>query len=208
MTGVLFLVAAILSGCASKNPLMSEPAAKPTVATPQSAAVTAPKPVTDDVPQPKTTTPVAVPAKATPVPVSGSAAALNTPAPSRTQRWLGIFTPYKQDIQQGNFISHEMAAQIKEGQTKEQVRFLLGVPLLTDMFHEGRWDYLFRLQKANGQITTNRLTIFFKDNRVVRFESTQLPGELEYISHISGTPPAPPKEAPKTAPEAKPETKQ
>lgn len=196
MTGVLFLVAAILSGCASKNPLMSEPAAKPTVATP--AATDAPAKAAP-------AAPVAQEAK----PVAGaSAAALNTPAPSRTQRWLGIFTPYKQDIQQGNFISHEMAAQIKEGLSKEQVRFLLGVPLLTDMFHEGRWDYLFRLQKANGQITTNRLTIFFKDNRVVRFESTQLPGEVEYISHISGTPPAPPKEAPKTAPEAKPETKQ
>ncbi len=240
LTGVL-LLAAILSGCASKNPLMSEPAAKPraeapvasdapakaapqapavneakpaAVETPDPVPVAAPKPLAVDASAPKATPPAAIPPtppKAAPAPASAAGAVLNTPPPSRTQRWLGIFTPYKQDIQQGNFISHEMASQIKEGQTREQVRFLLGVPLLTDMFHEGRWDYLFRLQKANGQVTTNRLTIFFKDNRVTRFESTQLPGEVEYISHISGSPPAPPKEAPKEAPkpapEAKPDTK-
>ena len=129
----------------------------------------------------------------------------NIPAPTGTKRWLGIFSPYKLDIQQGNFVSQEMAAQLKEGMTKEQVRFLLGVPLLTDMFHSDRWDYLFRLQKADGQLTTNRLTIQFKENRVTRFESTQLPGEVEYISHISGT--KPPAEQPKTAPDAKPATK-
>lgn len=118
-----------------------------------------------------------------------------------------MFSPYKLDIQQGNFISQEMAAKLKEGMTKEQVRFLLGVPLLTDMFHDGRWDYLFRLQKANGLLSTNRLTVFFKDNRVTRFESTKLPGEVEYISHISGSPPQPAKETPQAKPESKPETK-
>ena len=120
---------------------------------------------------------------------------------------MGIFSPYKLDIQQGNFISQEMASRLKEGMTKEQVRFILGVPLLTDMFHDGRWDYLFRLQKAKGELTTNRLTVFFKNNRVIRYESTSLPGEVEYISHISGSPPAPVKEAPKATPETKLESK-
>ncbi len=100
-----------------------------------------------------------------------------------------------------------MASKLKEGMTKEQVRFLMGVPLLTDMFHDGRWDYLFRLQKANGEVTTNKVTIFFKDNRVTRFESTNLPDEVEYISNISGSRPQQNKEVPKTKPETKPETK-
>lgn len=119
---------------------------------------------------------------------------------------MGIFSPYKLDIQQGNFVSQEMAAKLKEGMTKEQVRFLLGVPLLTDMFHDGRWDYLFRLQKASGELSTNRLTVFFKDGRVARFESTSLPGEVEYISNITGSAPPTNKEKPKT-PETKPEPK-
>jgi outer membrane protein assembly factor BamE len=112
----------------------------------------------------------------------------NSPSPS-PKRWLGIFSPYKIDIQQGNFVSQEVASKLKEGMTKEQVRFLLGAPLLTDMFHVERWDYLFRMQKGSGEITNNRLTIFFNNDRVQRFESTNLPVESEYLTHISGSEP-------------------
>lgn len=102
-----------------------------------------------------------------------------------------------------------MLSQLRQGMTKEQVRFVLGMPLLTDMFHANRWDYLFRLQKANGQITTNRVTVFFQDNRVLRFENTSLPNEAEYISHISGAPTPPAKVPSPAAPadKTKPETK-
>ena len=221
LTRLLLLVATVaLSACAAKNPLMTEPAATPmakkkattVVAKPDPAAQASnaiksqalqPAPANAQKPASATAVIVAKPAPA----ALASIATTPSPPPSFTKRWLGIFSPYKIDIQQGNFISQEMASQLKEGLTKEQVRFLLGVPLLTDMFHAGRWDYLFRLQKANGQITANRLTIYFKDNRVTHFESTQLPDEAAYISHISGTPPTPAKEAPKPTPETKPATK-
>ena len=52
-----------------------------------------------------------------------------------------MFSPYRPDIQQGNFVSQEMLAQLKVGQTREQVLFILGTPLLTDIFHADRWDY-------------------------------------------------------------------
>src|SRR4051812_46517976 len=51
------------------------------------------------------------------------------------QKFLWVFSPYRPDIQQGNFVSQEMLAQIKPGQTRDQVKFLLGTPLLTDVFH-------------------------------------------------------------------------
>ncbi|RJX33070.1 MAG: outer membrane protein assembly factor BamE [Oxalobacter sp.] len=112
----------------------------------------------------------------------------NTPPPA-PKRWFGIFTPYKIDIQQGNFVSQEMASKLREGMTKEQVRFLLGAPLLNDMFHAERWDYIFRLLKGDGTLTANRLTVFFSDNRLARFESTPLPNEAEYLLHMSGKTP-------------------
>ena len=40
----------------------------------------------------------------------------------------GWLAPYRIDIQQGNFVSQEMVAQLKRGMTKEQVRFVLGTP--------------------------------------------------------------------------------
>ncbi|MGJ9420109.1 outer membrane protein assembly factor BamE [Massilia sp. CMS3.1] len=105
---------------------------------------------------------------------------------TKLQKFLWIFSPYRPDIQQGNFVSQEMLTQLKVGQTREQVRFLLGTPLLTDMFHADRWDFPFYLARGNGELTTSRVTIFFKDDVVERFEGGNLPTEREYIARIAG----------------------
>jgi outer membrane protein assembly factor BamE len=70
--------------------------------------------------------------------------------------------------------------------TSDQVRFVLGTPLLTDIFHANRWDYPFRLQKGNGEVTTSRVTVFFKDNRLARFEGGELPTEKDYLARLAG----------------------
>ncbi len=100
-------------------------------------------------------------------------------------KFLGIFTPYRITIQQGNFISQEMADQVKLGMTREQVRFLLGTALITDMFHADRWDYIFRLLKPSGEQTTSRVTIFFEKSLVAKIERGQLPNEQEYLKRIT-----------------------
>lgn len=105
--------------------------------------------------------------------------------PTGLDRLFGFITPYRITIQQGNFVSQEMASQLKEGMTREQVRFLLGTALLTDMFHEDRWDYPFRLQKPNGEVVTSKLAIYFKNNTVEKFDGGVLPTEKEYLAHIT-----------------------
>lgn len=105
---------------------------------------------------------------------------------SKLQNFLWVFSPYRPDIQQGNFISKEMMDQVKVGQTRDQVKFLLGTPLLTDIFHADRWDYPFYLARGNGELTSARVTIFFKDNVVERLEGGNLPTEQEYIARIAG----------------------
>lgn len=106
-------------------------------------------------------------------------------APTGLNKLWSYISPYKITVQQGNFISQEMVSQLKEGMTREQVRFLLGTALLTDMFHEDRWDYPFSLLKPNGELITSRLTIIFKNNTVARFEGGKLPSEKEYLAHIT-----------------------
>lgn len=108
---------------------------------------------------------------------------------TKLQKFLWFFSPYRPVIQQGNFISEEMLAQLKTGMTRDQVRFILGTPLLTDIFHADRWDYPFRLAKGNGEVTSSRVVVFFKDGKVDRFEGGNLPTEKEYIARIAG--PAP-----------------
>lgn len=109
---------------------------------------------------------------------------------TRLQKFLWFFSPYRPVIQQGNFISEEMLAQLKNGMTRDQVRFILGTPLLTDIFHADRWDYPFRLAKGDGEVTTSRVAVFFKDGKVERFEGGNLPTEKEYIARIAGPAPA------------------
>ena len=114
---------------------------------------------------------------------------------TKQRRFLGIFSPYRVDIQQGNFVSREMVAQLKEGMkrpegmTAAQVQFVLGTPLLTDVFHKDRWDYIFQLQRGNGEIIKSQLTVFLKDGRLLRFEGGDLPTEKDYISLIAGNAP-------------------
>jgi outer membrane protein assembly factor BamE len=134
-------------------------------------------------------------APATPVAATESAPSVTAPAAAaattgvqtvREKRFLGFFRPYRPDIQQGNFVSREMVAQLKPGMTQDQVIFLLGTPLLSDIFHAERWDYAFRLQKGNGELTTSRVTVFFKDKLVSSFEGGgDLPTEADYLARIA-----------------------
>jgi len=79
-------------------------------------------------------------------------------------------TPYRIDIQQGNFISQEMVAQLKPGMSKEQVRLVLGTPLLTDIFHADRWDYIYWREKAGEKREQRKLTVFFEDGKLNRLD--------------------------------------
>jgi len=74
----------------------------------------------------------------------------------------GFLNEYKIDIQQGNVLSQEMVAQLKPGQTRDQVRFLLGTPMVADVFHQQRWDYVYRYKNGQtGDVNSRKLTVFF-----------------------------------------------
>jgi len=79
-------------------------------------------------------------------------------------------TPYRVDVRQGNFVTPDMAAQLKPGQTKDQVRFILGTPLLTDMFHADRWDYVYSFQPGHGVLQQRRLAVFFANGKLARVD--------------------------------------
>jgi outer membrane protein assembly factor BamE len=80
------------------------------------------------------------------------------------------FTEYKIDIQQGNVLTQDMVAQLRPGLSKDQVRFILGTPVLMDMFHVNRWDYVYRLQKGStGEVEMRKFsTLFDDDDRLIR----------------------------------------
>ncbi len=87
----------------------------------------------------------------------------------------GIFSPYKIEVPQGNYVDMAMLRQVKEGMTRDQVRFALGTPLLVDPFRPDRWDYVFRFQHPNGSADVRRATVFFAEGRVQQVTSDALP---------------------------------
>jgi len=76
--------------------------------------------------------------------------------------------PYRMDIQQGNYVTQEMVSQLKPGMSKEQVRFVMGTPLLTDIFHAERWDYVYYLDRQQQPKEQRRLAVYFQDGRLER----------------------------------------
>lgn len=147
---------------------------------------------------PASTDAAAVAADADKAAALANAGAQTTQA-TKLQKFLWVFSPYRPDIQQGNFVSQEMLAQLKPGQTRDQVRFLLGSPMIADMFHADRWDFPFYLARGDGELTTSRVTVYFKDNVVERFDGGNLPTEREYIDRIAGPTKFPKKNAPTRA---------
>lgn len=85
-----------------------------------------------------------------------------------TQDISSLLTPYRIDVRQGNFVTQEMVAQLKLGQTKEQIRFILGTPLVADMFHSDRWDYIYRFQPGHGEAQQRRMAVHFSEGRLAR----------------------------------------
>ena len=79
-----------------------------------------------------------------------------------------FITPYRMDIQQGNYISQDMVSQLKIGMSKEQVRYVLGTPLVADIFHADRWDYVYYRDPRKGQREGRKIAVLFENGKLVR----------------------------------------
>ena len=84
------------------------------------------------------------------------------------------------NIQQGNYLVGESVAQLKEGMTRSQVRFLLGTPMVPVAFDDSRWDYYyFFSSKRYKEPLKRRLTVYFEDEKVARFENQGVPTQAD-----------------------------
>ncbi len=84
---------------------------------------------------------------------------------------LSSIKPYTLDIEQGVVVDDEMISRLKIGMTRTQVGYVLGTPLLADPFHANRWDYVYYTRKKGKLSKPRDLTVFFKDDKLERFEA-------------------------------------
>ena len=73
-------------------------------------------------------------------------------------------------VQQGNVVEQGALDKLKPGMTRSQVRFLLGTPLVVDVFRQDRWDYVFMLKRRGEPLQQRRVTVVFNGDELARIE--------------------------------------
>jgi outer membrane protein assembly factor BamE len=102
-----------------------------------------------------------------------------------SENFLGVITPYRVEVVQGNVITSEQAAMAKPGLSRAQVRDVLGSPLLADPFHADRWDYVFTIRRQGAAPQLRRVVVRFKSDVLDSFDSGgELPSEREFVASI------------------------
>lgn len=102
---------------------------------------------------------------------------------------------YKLEINQGNYITQDMVERLKVGMTRQQVRTVLGSPMIADIFHADRWDYVFELRQRGRRVEHREFVVFFAEDRVVRWEGDEMPQSAAALNRAAGGasgPPPPP----------------
>lgn len=83
---------------------------------------------------------------------------------------VGLVDPSRIDVRQGNYVDQEMVAQLRRGMTRDQVRYVLGSPLVVDMFRTDRWDYVYRFRPGSGEAQQRVISLFFAGDVLERIE--------------------------------------
>jgi outer membrane protein assembly factor BamE len=104
---------------------------------------------------------------------------------SEASRLAGAVRVYVPDVIQGNVVSQEQKQALRVGMRREQIRDILGTPLVASVLHESRWDYVFTLQRQDQALQRFVLTLHFAGDVLQRIEGDDLPPESELVGLIA-----------------------
>ena len=74
---------------------------------------------------------------------------------------------YRIDVPQGNYLEQDKIAQLQIGMNQVQVQYLLGTPVLRDVFAENRWDYVFIKREGHNDPIQRTLLVYFDNKGIV-----------------------------------------
>ena len=93
--------------------------------------------------------------------------------------------PYRINVRQGNYVDQAMVSQLRKGMSQDQVRFVLGTPLLVDIFHSDRWDYVYTYRPGGGVQEERRISVFFADGKLDYVEGDVIAGAAPQVAASS-----------------------
>lgn len=129
--------------------------------------------------------------------VVGSLSLLGACAGQRSDAFLGVVTPYRVEVVQGNVITREQVEQVRVGMTRAEVRDILGSPMVADIFHEDRWDYVFTIRRPGAAPQQRNVVVRFQGERMKSIDAPELPAERDFVASIDTA--KPPKKVPSLA---------
>lgn len=88
---------------------------------------------------------------------------------------------YTIDIQQGNIIDQSMIDQLRPNMNKRQVLYIMGSPMLVDVFHPQRWDYIYSKQPGGEPRVQKRISLLFDEDRIIAIQGDFKPSTLPII---------------------------
>ena len=97
----------------------------------------------------------------------GLAGCSSLPSMSSLSKY-NLLSPYKLDVRQGNYFTADMVDKLQIGMTRPQVQFVMGTPLVNDIFHANRWDYVYYLRHEGVATDSKRVALFFTDDKLAR----------------------------------------
>ena len=97
---------------------------------------------------------------------------------------VGKINPYRVELIQGNVVTQEQVQVIRPGMNKNQIKEVLGTPLIVSLFHANRWDYAFTIRRQGQAIQQRRLSVFFENDAMTHFDADPLPSEAEFAARI------------------------
>ncbi|MDO6426609.1 MULTISPECIES: outer membrane protein assembly factor BamE [Thalassotalea] len=75
---------------------------------------------------------------------------------------------YRIDMPQGNFLEQKDIDKLQLGMTKEQVKFVLGTPVVTDSFDNNVWHYVYRFKSGRSESLNKdrKFIVTFEENKL------------------------------------------
>ena len=94
---------------------------------------------------------------------------------------------YTVDVQQGNMVDQDMINQLRPSMSKRQVIYIMGSPMLTDVFHQNRWDYLYSARLEGKEAEQKRISLIFDNEQLIGVQGDFKPSEVPVIKPSAET---------------------
>ena len=96
--------------------------------------------------------------------------------------FLAACTVFRLPTVQGNVIEQKQVDQLQTGMTEEQVKQLLGGPLLQDTFDPNHWDYVYYFRDQKRRVSKRTLSLYFSEGKLARIVGKELPAGQTNLS--------------------------